>query len=113
MTITKGKQINNSLDSNKMLQRAEQTTAFLKSVAHTSRLMILCRLVEQPASVGELEKFLDIPQAEVSKQLARLRKENFVSATRKGRSIIYSISDVRARILVDTLYDIFCTNSFD
>ncbi len=112
MTITKDELSKNSLDPNKMLQSAQQTTAFLKSMAHTSRLMILCRLTEKPASVSELERFLDIPQAEVSKQLARLRKEGFVKATRNGRSIIYSISDIRARILVDTLYDLFCTDSF-
>ena len=96
------------LNSSQMLKTANLTTAFLKSLAHSGRLMILCRLVEKPSSVGELEKFLELPQSEVSKQLSRLRKENLVKYRREGRSIIYSISDVKARIIIDTLYDIFC-----
>ncbi len=95
----------------KMMQNTHETTDFLKSIAHPGRLMILCKLAEKPASVGELEEFLNMQQAAVSKQLSRLRQEGLVKDERRGRSIIYSIGDVRARILIDTLYDIFCRES--
>ena len=95
-------------DSGKMLKNAQLTTDFLKSIAHAGRLMILCRLAEGPASVAELEETLTVPQTSVSKQLARLRQENLVSFERQGRSIIYTLSDERARQLVGTLYEIFC-----
>ncbi len=97
--------------SAKMLENAEQTTDFLKSIAHAGRLMILCRLAEGPASVGELEKLLSIRQASVSKQLTRLKEEGLVDCKRNGRSIIYSLSDERARKLVNTLYELFCNPS--
>ncbi len=95
-------------DSARMLENAEYTTDFLKYIAHAGRLMILCRLSEGPASVAELEETLTVPQTSVSKQLARLRRKGLVEFKREGRSIIYSLSDERARELVGTLYKLFC-----
>jgi ArsR family transcriptional regulator len=91
-----------------MLESARHTTDFLKSLAHEGRLVILCRLAEQPATVGELEEFLGLRQAAVSQQLARLRMEGLVAAERDGRSIRYSIADERAKRVVRLLYDLFC-----
>lgn len=97
--------------SAQMLENAQRTTEFLKSIAHAGRLMILCRLAEGPATVSQLEDMLDISQSSVSKQLSRLREDNFVSTTREGRSIYYSLSDNRARQIVGTLYEMFCQTS--
>jgi len=94
--------------SENMLENANKTTEFLKSLAHPGRLMILCRLAEGPATVGQLEEMLEISQSAVSKQLSRLREEEFVSTMRQGRSIYYSLADDRARVLVGTLYELFC-----
>ena len=94
--------------SAQMHENAQRTTEFLKSIAHAGRLMILCRLAEGPATVTQLEDMLDISQSSVSKQLSRLREDNFVSTTRQGRSIYYSLSDNRARQIVGTLYQMFC-----
>ncbi len=94
--------------SKQMLINANRTTEFLKSLAHAGRLMILCRLAEGSATVGQLEELLDMSQSSVSKQLARLREEKIVETTRKGRSIYYSLKDEKARRVVGTLYDLFC-----
>ena len=98
----------NTPDSNKMQDKAEYATDFLKSLAHTSRLMILCRLSEGPTTVGELEEMLGVRQSSVSKQLARLRQEGLVTSQRDGRSIYYDIADERARRIVATVYELFC-----
>jgi len=97
--------------SSQMEMNANETTEFLKTLAHSGRLMILCRLAEGSASVGELENLLGIRQAAVSKQLSRLRDEGFVSYEREGRTIIYSLADERARKVIDVLYAVFCGNS--
>ncbi|HHS82623.1 MAG TPA: transcriptional regulator [Devosia sp.] len=91
-----------------MLDNANRTTDFLKSIAHAGRLMILCRLAEGPATVSQLEKLLNMSQSSVSKQLARLREEELVDARRQGRSIYYSLADEKARRIVGTLYELFC-----
>ncbi len=91
-----------------MLAKAEITTAFLKSLSHPARLVLLCRLAEGSASVGELEDFVDLPQAEVSKHLARLRADNLVSAERVGRSVIYALVEDRTARVVRLLHQEFC-----
>lgn len=97
-----------SPDTASMLENAERTTAFLKSLSHPTRLIILCRLAEGKARVNELESTLGVPQAAVSKQLARLREEGLVSFVRDGRSIVYRLADERARRVVNMLYQEFC-----
>jgi len=95
-------------DAARMLHNARRTGEFLKSLSHPVRLVILCRLSQGGASVGELETLLDVPQAAVSKQLARLRDDGLVNARREGRSVIYSLADTRTQRIVGTLYDEFC-----
>ncbi len=94
--------------SGKMLENATLTTQFLKSMAHPARLVILCRLAEGGINVGELESMLDLPQAAVSKQLARLREDGLVDCRREGRSMVYSLADERTRRIIRALYEEFC-----
>ena len=102
---TKEGQIARSVE---MLNKAEITTDFLKSLSHPSRLVMLCRLAEGAANVRELEAVLGIPQAAVSKQLARLREDGLVKSERDGRSIIYSLGDARIERIINVLYNEFC-----
>ncbi len=92
-----------------MMARAEVTTGFLKSLSHPARLALLCRLAEGPATVGDLEAFVDLSQAEVSKHLARLRADRLVSAERNGRSVTYSLVESRTARVVRVLHHEFCT----
>jgi ArsR family transcriptional regulator, virulence genes transcriptional regulator len=101
-------QVRQAVRSAEMQERARLTTAFLKSLAHPARLVILCRLAEGAATVGELEVLLALPQAAVSKHLARLRDEGLVAFERDGRSIVYTLADARTRRIIGTLYDEFC-----
>ena len=75
----------------------------------SSRLLILCDLLEGEKSVGELESFLDLRQSTVSQQLARLRLEGLVRARRQGKTIYYSISNEKVRSVIGVLYKAFCT----
>jgi ArsR family transcriptional regulator, virulence genes transcriptional regulator len=94
--------------SEEMLAKATVTTQFLKSLSHPARLVVLCRLTEGQAIVGELEELLNLPQAEVSKQLARLRADGLVLTRREGRNVIYSLADERTTRIVRTLHAEFC-----
>ncbi len=92
-----------------MLDRATTTTQFLKSLSHPARLVLLCRLAEAPATVGEMEAMLGLSQAEVSKQLARLRADGLVTTQRDGRNVIYSVKDGSTVRIVRLLHSEFCT----
>ncbi|MCC5972291.1 MAG: winged helix-turn-helix transcriptional regulator [Pararhodobacter sp.] len=91
-----------------MLAQAEQTSDYLKALSHPTRLVILCRLAEGTANVGELEALLELPQAAVSKQLARLRAEGLVVCRRDGRNVFYSLGDARTERIIGALYTEFC-----
>lgn len=94
--------------ADQMLAKATTTTLFLKAVSHPARLVLLCRLAEGPATVGEMEEMLGLAQAEVSKQLARLRADNLVTCRRDGRNVTYSIAEPRTLRLIQVLHTEFC-----
>lgn len=91
-----------------MESRAAHAAAFLKTLAHEGRLMILCHLGAGEKSVGQLENLLDIRQAAVSQMLARLREEGLVSTRREGKTVFYSLSDTNTEQLIGLLYSLFC-----
>ena len=91
-----------------MAQSAREASEFLKALAHESRLMILCNLLDGEKSVGELEAFLSLRQSTVSQQLARLRLEGLVAARRDGKAIYYTIADDKVRSVIGVLYATFC-----
>nr|WP_319774253.1 metalloregulator ArsR/SmtB family transcription factor [Breoghania sp.] len=91
-----------------MQDKAGQASAYLKALAHESRLMILCLLCEGEKSVTELESLLSLRQPTVSQQLARLRADNLVATRRDGKTIYYSLADENVLRILSTLHDMFC-----
>lgn len=91
-----------------MARNAESAAAYLKTLAHEGRLMILCHLGSGEKSVGELEDLLQIRQAAVSQMLARLRDEGLVSTRRDGKTIFYSLADSNTYEVITLLYRLFC-----
>ena len=96
------------VDLERMAQSAQKATEFLKALAHESRLLILCDLLDGEKSVGELGSFLDLRQSTVSQQLARLRLEGLVESRRDGKMIYYSIASETVRAMIAVLYGAFC-----
>ena len=90
---------------------AEEAAGVMRALSNPSRLLILCTLVEGESTVGELEERLELGQAYVSQQLARLREEGLVAATRDGRQMRYRLTDPRVTPVIKTLYDQFCPKS--
>lgn len=95
-------------DMEKMVKNAQAASNFLKAISHEGRLMILCHLAHGEKSVTELEDLLSARQAAVSQQLTRLRLEGLVSPRRDGKAIYYSLTDDRARQIIEVVYDLFC-----
>ncbi|WP_299639567.1 metalloregulator ArsR/SmtB family transcription factor [uncultured Ruegeria sp.] len=91
-----------------MKDNAARAAAFLKTLAHEGRLMILCHLGSSEKSVGQLEELLQLRQAAVSQMLARLREEELVSTRREGKTIYYSLRDGNTEKVIRLLYDLFC-----
>lgn len=94
--------------TSEMAANATGAAAYLKTLAHEGRLMILCHLGAGEKSVGELEELLGIRQAAVSQMLARLREEGLVATRRDGKTIYYSLSDDKTQQVIGLLYSLFC-----
>jgi DNA-binding transcriptional ArsR family regulator len=97
-----------SQELDRMVGNARRAADFLKALAHESRLMILCILAEGEKSVSELEDILQLRQPTVSQQLARLRADGLVSTRRDGKAIYYNLASAEARIVIGSIYDVFC-----
>ena len=93
---------------NPLQESAEAAATMLKMLASPARLMVLCRLVEGEASVGELCDKTDISQSAISQHLAKLRAEGLVDSERKGRQVFYRLCSAEARAILSTLYIIYC-----
>jgi DNA-binding transcriptional ArsR family regulator len=108
MALAKAVKHRDVVKVDRMADSAREASEFLKALAHESRLMILCNLLDGEKSVGELEAFLSLRQSTVSQQLARLRFERLVSARRDGKTIHYRIADEKVRAVIGALYKSFC-----
>ena len=92
-----------------MRGQAHAAEAMLKTLGNRHRLMILCRLIDGEQSVGELANFLDVRDSTVSQHLAWLGKDGVVSTRRDGQTIWYTLASEPVRLLVGTLYEIYCS----
>ena len=91
-----------------MLSRAAEAESFLKQLANSKRLMILCVLSEGELSVGELNQRVPLSQSALSQHLAKLRAVGFVSTRRESQSIYYQLSDPRVVLIIHSFYQVFC-----
>lgn len=93
--------------SDKMLMAGE-VSEILKVIASPHRLLMLCKLVDDEVSVGDLAAELGVRDAVASQHLSILRRSGVVSTRRDGQTIYYQLADPRIRSLIETLYRKFC-----
>ncbi len=91
-----------------MEQNVHAASQLLKSLANPNRLMVLCHLTKDECTVGELEKLVGLSQSALSQHLARLREEGIVECRREAQSMFYSVKDEKTRILLGSLYKLYC-----
>ena len=89
---------------------AEKACALLKVMAHTDRLVLLCRLAQGEFCVSALESDLGIRQPTLSQQLGVLRNEALVNTRREGKWIYYSVASQEAMAILGTLHSLFCAD---
>lgn len=91
-----------------MRRHAEEAANLMNALGNESRLMILCMLAEQEASVSELNEAVPLSQSALSQQLARLRSQGLVRTRRESQNIYYSLNDGPANKVISLLHDIYC-----
>lgn len=92
-----------------ILKKCDEVSHLLKILAHPDRLRILCRLLQDKATVGEITEFCEISQSATSQFLARMKTEGLLSSERDGSFVYYSIKDRRLIQLLRAVRDSYCT----
>lgn len=87
---------------------AEEAARLLTAMANTKRLMILCNLLREELTVGQLMDRVGLAQSPLSQHLSKLRALELVVARREGQQVYYALSSDAVRAVIATLYTIYC-----
>ena len=87
--------------------KAPDAAAFLRWLANSNRLLLLCHISQGERSVAQIMNELGLKQPALSQQLAELRRSGFVQTRRQSRSILYSIKDQRVLVVMEALCAVF------
>ena len=91
-----------------MKKKSGLAARLLKMLSNQTRLLIVCRLTEGEASVGELADMLEMRPSTVSQHLQVLRLGKVVKTRRDAQTIYYTLDNNAASDVVRTLYKGFC-----
>lgn len=88
--------------------RADEVAHILKLIAHPKRLLLCCRLLSGPKSVGELEKDCTISQSQLSQFLWKMEKEWLLKSEKKWQFVFYTLANEHVTTLIHDLEKNFC-----
>ena len=91
-----------------MQRSAKKASQMLKAISHESRLLILCLLVNNEMSAGELAGYSDLSQSAFSQHLSVLRGKGLVQVRKESQTVYYSIKDKNIAKVLETLHSIYC-----
>jgi DNA-binding transcriptional ArsR family regulator len=91
-----------------MHEHVGDAAQLLKALGNEQRLLILCNLLGQRLSVGELNARLELSQSALSQHLALLREAGLVDTEREAQSIFYSLPTGPVTRIMALLQDIYC-----
>ncbi|MDX2101549.1 MAG: ArsR family transcriptional regulator [Alphaproteobacteria bacterium] len=88
--------------------KASHVADLLSAMANPKRLLILCSLMRAECTAGELAEQAGLSFPAASQHLTRMRLQGLVATRREGQTIHYSLNSPEVRVLMETLYRLFC-----
>lgn len=88
--------------------RADEAAELLAAMANPKRLLILCHLLGEELSVGELSERVALAQSPLSQHLSKLRALKLVATRRAGQMILYRLASESVASVLTTLHGIYC-----
>ena len=99
------------MDYKALEDKAESAAEFLKMMASAPRLLLMCLVLDNERSVGELAEKTGMRMPTVSQQLALLRAQGLVTTRREGTTIYYRLASEPVRDIMSVLYKNFCADA--
>jgi ArsR family transcriptional regulator, virulence genes transcriptional regulator len=97
-----------AFDADTMRENADEAAQLLKVLANGQRLRVLCLLVDEELSVGQINERIDLSQSALSQHLAMLRAEGLVTTRREAQTIYYRLTSGPTKRIISELHDIYC-----
>lgn len=97
-----------TIDISGMEAKAEEAAEMLSALAHPTRLLLLCALVEGETSVTELVDMSGFSQSSVSQHLGKMRALKLVATRRDGQTIYYRLANDDVKRILKVLHGIYC-----
>ncbi|MDR6816744.1 ArsR family transcriptional regulator [Neorhizobium sp. 2083] len=94
--------------TDEMPAKAEEVANFLKGLANSHRLLVLCALAEGERNVAQLIEATGIAPTSMSQHLAKLKEEGIVDFRRDHRTLFYFIAHPAVGEVMGVLYQHFC-----
>lgn len=88
--------------------KAEEVSRVLDAMANPKRLLVLCALLDGEESVGALAEGVGLSSAALSQHLGKMRALGLVETRRDGQTIYYRLASAQVRVLLETLYRLYC-----
>lgn len=89
--------------------KAEEVSETLAAMANPKRLLVLCSLLVGEKSAGDLAEIVQLTPAALSQHLGKMRALRLVATRRDGQTIYYSLASAEVRVVLETLYRVYCT----
>lgn len=93
-----------------MESTADEVCDLMKVLSNRTRLLILCQLVGEERSVGDLARLLRVRETATSQHLALLRRDGLVQTRRVGQTVYYSLARSDVKELMAFLHMTYCCN---
>lgn len=97
------------MDMQAMQAGAVHAVKLLKALANERRLFILCHLLDNELSVGEMNQHLGLSQSALSQHLALLRNDGFVRTRKDAQTVYYSLKSEEVREMIGLLHKLYCS----
>lgn len=97
------------MNLHEMEKNSANAVVLLKAMANERRLQILCILLGNELSVGELCAKLELSQSALSQHLAWLRRDNLVSTRKEAQTVYYSLKSDEVKAMIDLLHRLYCS----
>ncbi|ESV53896.1 ArsR family transcriptional regulator [Streptococcus agalactiae LMG 14747] len=86
-------------------QLVDRMVVFFKQLGYSTRVRILCYLIQEPRKVSDIAVHLNMTLSSVSHQLRVLREAGLVSGQRQGKTITYQKKDDHVATIIQNTLD--------